>query len=110
MEIANDLKVWCILIPTLMEGNFVRTRHHKVFDAYVRKITGGITIFAPGKGQWINPENDELVEERIIPVNIACNDDDLKKIVNFTIKHYKQDALMYYKVSDEVFIMAKDEI
>ena len=106
----TDKKVWCILIPTLMNENFVRTKHHKKFDEYVREITGGLTIFAPGKGQWINPSNNELVEERIIPVNIACTDEELKKIIKFTIKHYNQDALMYYKVSSEVYIINKDEV
>jgi hypothetical protein len=92
-----------------MGDRFVKTRHHKVFDRYVRKITGGLTIFAPGKGQWVNPANDELVEERIIPVNIACTEVELRKIVKFTIKHYDQDALMFYKVSDDVFIISRGE-
>jgi hypothetical protein len=86
-----------------MGDRFVKTRHHRVFDRYVRKITGGLTIFAPGKGQWVNPENDELVEERIIP------EAELRKIVKFTIKHYDQDALMFYKVSDDVFIISRGE-
>ena len=69
----KDLKIWCILIPTLKarfsRKKYFSTKHHKVWDAYVRKLTGGLTILAPGKGQWIN-ENQELVEERVIPVQI----------------------------------------
>jgi len=108
-EMKNtDLTVWCILVPTLMEDNYVSTKHHKNWDAYVRRITGGLTILAPGKGQWVN-SNNEVIEERIIPVNIACTDKQLKKIVKFSLKHYRQDALMYYKVSDQVFIVKKEE-
>jgi hypothetical protein len=108
----NDLKIWCILIPTLKakeaKNPFFRKRHHKVWDNFVRDITGGLTIFATGKGQWVNDEN-EVVEERVIPVNIACTDKQLKSIIEFTIKHYDQDALMYYKVSDEVFLIKRDK-
>jgi hypothetical protein len=105
----ETLKVWCILVPTLMGKNFVRTKHHKRWDEYVREITGGLTILAPSKGQWVN-DNNEVVEERILPVNIACTDEQLKQIVEFSLKHYRQDALMYYKVSDEVYIVKKGEI
>jgi len=106
---SNSLKVWCILVPTLMGDRHVSTKHHKEWDKYVRKITGGLTIFAPGKGQWVNDE-DRLIEEKIIPVHVACNERQLEKIVKFSIKHYRQDALMYYKVTDEVFIVKKDEV
>jgi hypothetical protein len=102
----ENLKVWCILIPTLkptdVRKKHFRTRHHKVWDKFVRNISGGLTILAPSKGQWI--DNDEnLVEERILPVNIACTDEQLEKIIDFTLKHYEQDALMYYKVSEDVY-------
>jgi len=105
----ETLKVWCIYVPTLMGTRFVRTKHHKRWDTYVRKITGGLTILAPSKGQWVN-DDDEVIEERILPVNIACTDEQLKLIVEFSLKHYKQDALMYYKVSDEVYIVKPGEI
>ena len=109
----NDLKIWCILIPTLKARKatkpYFSTKHHREWDKFVRNISGGLTIFAPGKGQWINKEN-ELIEERVIPVNIACSDEDFKKIINFTIKHYDQDALMYYKVSDEVFLINRGQV
>jgi len=108
----EKVKIWCILIPTLKSEHaskpYFSTKHHREWDKFVRKTSGGLTIFAPGKGQWISPES-ELIVERIIPVNIACTDEEFKKIINFTIKHYNQDSLMYYKISDEVFFAKKGE-
>jgi hypothetical protein len=102
-----DLNVWCIFVPTVKpkatKKRFFRTKHHKAWDKYVRNISGGLTILAPSKGQWIDTE-DNLVEERVLPVQIACNDEQFEKIIKFTLKHYDQDALMYYKMSNEVFI------
>jgi 8-oxo-dGTP pyrophosphatase MutT (NUDIX family) len=103
IEMTNPLKVWRVIIPTRMGDKFVRTKHHKVWDRYVRNITGGASISAPGKGQWVDDEG-ELIEERIIPVDIACTDGQLKRIIDFTHKHYRQDALMYFQISDNVFI------
>ena len=67
-----------------------------------------MTIFAPGKGQWVNDEK-RLIEERIIPVNIACTEKQITQIVKFTMRHYRQEAVMYYKVSDDVFIVSEED-
>jgi hypothetical protein len=99
----TELKVWRVIIPTLMNDKPVRTRHHRVWDAYVREITGGLSILAPGKGQWINSAK-ELVEERIIPVDIVCTNEQFEKIKDYSFKHYQQDAMMFFLVSDTVFI------
>ena len=106
----SDIKMWCILVPTLMGDKFVRTRHHKEWDKYVRQITGGLTILAASKGQWVNPENQTLIEERIIPVHLACTNEQINDIINFTINHYKQKAVMYYLISDKVYIKYNDNI
>lgn len=102
-------KMWEILVPTMMpvkinesKHNPVRKRHHKVWDAYVRGISGGLTIHSPTKGQWIH--GDILFEERMIPVKICCSELAIKLIAKFTKKHYRQLKVCYYKVSDEVYI------
>lgn len=57
------------------------------------------------KGQWVDVEGDErLYVERMIPVRIACSDEDLSKIIDMTIEYYDQIAVMAYLVSDEVII------
>lgn len=94
-----------ILVPTTMgdEAKPIHTRYHRVWDAKVRKITGGLTIFPPAKGNWLSIE-EELFVERMIPVRIACTSEQMSTIADMTAAYYKQKAIMYYKVTDEVII------
>lgn len=45
----------------------------------------------------------------MIPVRIACSREEIDKIIDITIKHYNQLAVMAYKVSDEVIIKYQNE-
>jgi hypothetical protein len=74
-----------------------------VWDKKVREISGGLTIVSPIKGQWISP-NGELFLERMIPVRIACNREQIEKIIDMTKVYYDQLMIMAYKISDEVII------
>lgn len=96
-----------ILVPTVMNGKFVRTKHHKNWDARVRKISGGLTILKPAIGNWVSPSG-ELFVERMIPVRIACDGKEINKIADITAQHYKQKAIMFYKITDEVVIKYYD--
>jgi hypothetical protein len=112
-----------ILVPTqygFPEVKPIRTVHHKQWDKYVQSITGGLTIMKPAQGRWI----DEGVEypERIIPVRVMVEESfipydhaeplgagrrdnsQIEKIINFTLSHYRQKAVMYYIVSSRVII------
>lgn len=86
-------------------GKPVRTRHHKEWDKVVRKVAGGLTIFKPSKGQWVQPDTNQLFEERMIPVRVACNEKQLDAILKHTLRHYKQHAVMAYEVSQRVKIL-----
>lgn len=94
-----------ILVPTIhrVTGKPIRTRFHRVWDQKVRALSGGLTILTPARGQWISPKG-ELFTERMIPVRIMCNRDDMEKIAAMTKTYYDQLAVMYYRVSDEVTI------
>lgn len=70
----------------------------------MRNITGGLTIFHPVKGQWI-AKCGTLFNERMIPVRIACDEQEMEDIANLTMKYYDQLAVMYYRVSDDVRII-----
>jgi hypothetical protein len=103
------MKLWEILVPCVRNsGKPFRTRHHKEWDRQVRKISKGITVMTPAKGQWLNADGD-LYEERMIPVRIACGEDEIKKIMDIAAKHYKQRAIMAYLVSDFVLIKEYNE-
>ena len=98
------VQLWEILVPTVRkDGGFYTTRFHKVWDAKVRAISGGLTILTPAKGQWVSPSG-ELCIERMIPVRIACTEQQMEMISDITAAYYLQDAVLYYRVSDLVRI------
>jgi hypothetical protein len=103
-------ELWEVLVPCMMRGKPVRTRHHKEWDKVVRSLAGGLTILSPAKGQWVEPITNMLYEERVIPVRMACTRKQLRRIIDFTIKHYDQKAVMAYLVSTEVIIKFRDEV
>lgn len=94
-----------ILVPTIYGDTLkpISTKCHKNWDSVVRVITGGLTILTPAKGQWLN--NDTLYIERVIPVRVMCDEKRIKKVIEFTIKHYRQRAVMYYLLSQECNIV-----
>lgn len=105
------LSLFQILVPcNFNDGKPIRTRHHREWDKQVQKITGGMTILPPGRGKWIDQETDTNYIDRVIPVNIIASDEDMKRIAKITIKHYKQLAVLYYRLSNEPHIVyASDE-
>ena len=96
-----------IMVPTIYGDTElpIRTRHHKQWDIFIRNLTGGLTINGVSKGQWIDPKTGTLWCERIIPVQIMCSPEDITKIIDFTLKHYRQKAVMYCVLSNEVKIV-----
>lgn len=102
------MELWEILVPTKRNnGRPFTTRHHKEWDKRVRKLSSGLTIYTPAKGQWVDLDGD-LFEERMIPVRIACNSRTIQKIMDITAQHYDQLAIMAYCVSDNVVIKRYD--
>lgn len=99
-----DIKLWQIFVPTVrMDGTgYYRTRYHRVWDEKVRAISGGLTICPPVIGQW-NFEQ-ELYKERMIPVQIACTEEQILEIMDMTKKYYDQIEVMVYLVSERVLI------
>lgn len=98
-----------ILVPTLIDRENgkglrpIKTRYHRIWDEKVRAITKGLTILPVSKGQWVSPHGTLFIE-RMIPVRIMANEDDMNKIVDMTIEYYNQEAIMFYKVSSDVQI------
>jgi hypothetical protein len=70
----------------------------------VKAITGGLTIMPPTiTGYWVSPEGG-MVEERMIPVRVACTESQMDRIADFTAAYYEQQAIIYYEVSNKVII------
>jgi len=102
------MSIWEILVPTrTQEGVPIRTRQHREWDTRVRRITGGLTVMAPVRGQWVSPD-DKLFLERMIPVRIACTNEQIETIADMTAQFYNQQAIMYYRLSNEVVIKEYD--
>lgn len=103
------MKLFEILVPTIYGDTEkpIRTRHHKNWDKRVMALSGGLTILSPGKGVWIYEGKEYL--ERVIPVRIMCTDEVMKKVVQITIEHYRQKAVMYYVLSTECHMVYSKE-
>jgi len=104
--------MWEIFVPTERRtepGKYYTTRYHRVWDGKVRAITGGLTVMAPARGQWINPMTGDLFQERMIPVRIMATRDEIEKIVDLTLEYYNQLAVLCYKISDEVILKFREE-
>ena len=102
--------MWEILVPTerrLSPGKYYRTRYHRVWDRKVREITGGLTVMAPARGQWLNPGSGELFNERMIPVRIVATREEIDQVIDLTMDYYEQLAILCYKISDEVILKRK---
>ena len=94
-------ELWEILVPTQTNnGTPIRTRQHREWDQRVRSISGGSTIYPVAKGAWKSP-SEELFEERMIPVRIACTEEEIEQIADVTADFYDQEAVAYYKVSED---------
>jgi hypothetical protein len=101
--------LWEILVPTVRRvgGKPYTTRFHRVWDAKVRVISGGLTVLTPAKGQWVAPTG-ELHSERMIPVRIVASREQIDQIIDLTIEYYDQLAVLCYKLSDEVILKHKE--
>lgn len=99
-------ELWEILVPTSdKHNNLYDVCHHKDWDRKISYICGGLSLLDPISGRWFS---ETMFEETMIPVRIACTREELDRIIDFTMEHYKQEAIMAYKISNEVIIKHKE--
>jgi hypothetical protein len=102
-------EMWEILVPASNNKDQKFTyEHHKEWDDFVKKTTGGVTIMKTAKGQWVSPTG-KLYIDRMIPCRIVCTEEQMSEIVDFTIDHYNQEAVLAYKISSNVILRYKNE-
>ena len=105
----NKKSLWEILIPRFSNDyEEFRLEFHKKWDEKVREISGGLTILRTTKGYWMNPKNKLFVDE-MIPVRIYCSEEEMDKIMNYTLNYYNQEAVMSYIISNKVKILNKND-
>jgi hypothetical protein len=87
----NDkLSLWELLVPA--------NRNHKGFDEHISNCYTGSTIYPTILGYWKGER------EQSVPVRIACTDEQILEIIDFTKKYYLQEAIIAYKISSKVII------
>ena len=102
-------ELWEILVPASNNKDLNFTyEHHKEWDAFVKKISNGVTIMKTAKGEWVSPDG-KLYIDKMIPCRIICSEEDINKIVDFTIDHYKQEAVLAYRISKRVVLRYKEK-
>lgn len=103
---SNSTPLWEILVPTIFnDGRPIKTRYHRIWDKKVQEITGGLTVQPPAKGKWTDPKQGDVYVERMIPVMIRCTKLQIEKIAEITMDYYEQLAVMYYKISEESYML-----
>ena len=105
----NKTELWEILVPASNNKDKEFTyEHHKAWDEFVKNLTGGVTVMKTAKGQWVN-SNGQLYLDRMIPCRIICTKEQIIKIIDFTIQHYDQEAVLAFKISNTVIMRHKNE-
>lgn len=102
--------MWEVLVPTVRnDGRPFRLRYHKVWDAKLLEISGGLTIMKPALGQWVNPADHALFHDRVIPVRFLANEEQKERIVDMTCIYYDQHAVLCYAVGEKVTMRTREE-
>ncbi len=105
----SDLKMWEIMVPTHRnDGEEFSVDHHQAWDARVLRISPGMTLFKRAQGIWINAAGKRY-REGMIPVQVACTREQIAAIIQLTLTHYDQEAVIAKKISDEVLLVLRDQ-
>ena len=106
-RMQDNKTLWEILVPGYSnQGKEYELDYHKEWDKQVRGIAGGLTVLKTAKGQWISLD-DKLFVEKMIPVRIHCTENQIDKIIQITMKHYNQEAVLAYEISSNVKLVYK---
>jgi hypothetical protein len=108
MSTIETLKLWEILIPTHSnEGIEYTLEHHRKWDKKAKEVSGGITFLGSAKGSWECPQG-KVFEEKMIPVRIRCTTDEIKRISEYTLEHYRQQTVWAYEISSNIIETTRD--
>lgn len=95
--------VWKILVPYYENAKKITMEKHHEWDEEVIKISNGLTVLGVNQGKWVSKCGKNF-NEKMIAVEIACSKHDIETIAQFTLTHYNQKAVYFYKISEEVHI------
>lgn len=99
---------WEILVPAYSnKGKKYSVNYHRTWDEKVRENTGGLTILRSAKGHWTNSQG-KIFTEKMIPVRMYCTRSQIERIIDFTLRHYDQEAVLAYEISQNVILKHRD--
>lgn len=102
-----ETQLWEILVPQKDAlGASWRAGMHDEWDSMVTTMTGGLSICKPSIGKWADQKGG-VSREHMIPVRIACSEEQIQRIMKITLKHYVQEAIFVSLISKKVFILNK---
>jgi len=106
----NDKSLWEIMIPKNIDKHTIfHVSCHREWSNYVENITNGMVFFSSLDRRWISPKETSPYFDNKIPVRIFCNKEQIKKIISFTMKHYDQNHVIAYKLSDSIILDHNEE-
>ena len=105
---SKDRYLWEILVPaTTNAGKKISVGHHRIWDAKIRAISGGLTLMPVAKGQW--QHEGFLFKERTIPVRVLATRREIETILDIMLEHYSdQIAVLAYKISEEAILKYRE--
>lgn len=86
----------------MAHGKEIKQYDPKGWDEFVINMAGGLTIVKKTAGHWQHPTTGIKIREQMVIVQVACEPEQLNKILDFSLDYYKQDAIMAYEVSPNV--------
>lgn len=96
-------KLYEILVPKAdNNGRAFSAAKHRAWDKQAMALSGGLTKMAAGIGQW--EHKGKVYRETMVPVRVNVTKREIEALSAFTAKHYKQLAIMYYEVSNNVTV------
>lgn len=98
---ATAIKLYEIFVPIRWNnGCKIDVSFHQQWDRRVVAITGGLTLMPQIAGKWLSDNREDM-----LPVRIACSPDKIRKVAKLTKDFYIQESIIYYVISDEVYII-----
>lgn len=106
VEVSDKRLMWEVLVPTVgNDGTPFSIRHHRQWDAFVKSLSGGMTLVSPVRGDWIDPTDGAEYRERMIPVRILCTREQIVQVCKETARHYDQIAVLASLVGTETVMV-----
>ena len=95
------MEMWEILIPKYSnDGEQYTAAHCNEWKENILLITKGLTELNPVKGYWINKKTKYI--EDMIPIRVLCDETNIEKIIEETITHFDQEAVLAYVISNNI--------